>query len=338
MRYAIAFAIAVAAIAVGSDALTSAIPAPTCDARVDTAIRWIRAAPQPEWGSLDRWCAAVGPPARVDPPVSPERFASPIAIVSWNDHVGGGDIDALVSDLRAGHLTGGRSISVFVILMQEAFRSGPAVPEHADPALRWASAELPPGPGGPRDDAITAARRLGLDMIYIPSMRNGAPGVTAEDRGNAILSTLPLTDVTHLWVLSEAGRSRQARALEQTIPRDGALVIGGDGGLAQRGATRRQSLRIRSLPARGRNRRREQAERVRPRERSALAVRRHARTWYHPAADVLIAAYVRDRRARTGDRAARRQRAAVRSGRRAARRDRAGDGADGRFHYTAFSR
>ena len=271
MRYAIAFAIAVAAIAVGSDAPTSAIPAPTCDTRVDTAIRWIRAAPQPEWGSLDRWCAAVGPPARVDAPVSPERFASPIAIVSWNDHVGGGDIDALVSDLRAGHLTGGRSISVFVILMQEAFRSGPAVPEHADPALRWASAELPPGPGGPRDDAITAARRLGLDMIYIPSMRNGAPGVTAEDRGNAILSTLPLTDVTavelplerqrrvaieatvtlrdaagaavpvclvdthfanmvthHLWVLSEAGRSRQARALEQTIPRDGALVIGGD--------------------------------------------------------------------------------------------------------------
>jgi endonuclease/exonuclease/phosphatase family metal-dependent hydrolase len=271
MRYAIAIAIAGAAVVVGNAALTSAIPPPTCDVRVGTGVRWVRAAPPGEWESLDRWCAAVGPPVRIDAPRAPEVFTGPIAIASWNDHVGGGDIDAFLSDLRAGRLTGGRAISVFVVLMQEAYRGGPEVPERADRALRWASAELPPGPRGPRDDAVTAARRLGLDAIYVPSMRNGAPGATAEDRGNAILSTAPLTDVTavelplerqrrvaieatvtlrdtdgatfpvrivdthftnmvmhHLWLLSEAGRSRQARALEQTIPDNGALVIGGD--------------------------------------------------------------------------------------------------------------
>jgi endonuclease/exonuclease/phosphatase family metal-dependent hydrolase len=102
-------------------------------------------------------------------------------------------------------------------------------------------------------------------------MRNGAPGRTDEDRGNAILSTVPLRDVTaielplerqrrvaiagtvdvrlrdgrdvpvtivdthftnmvlhHLWLFSEAGRTRQAVALAAALPREGSLVIGGD--------------------------------------------------------------------------------------------------------------
>ncbi len=271
MRYVMMVAVALGAAEVGNAALSSALPPPTCAARTDTRVHWVRAAPAREWGSLDRWCAAVGPPARIDSRRDSGTLTGSIAIVSWNDHVGAGDIDAFVSDLRGGRLTGGRRISVFVILMQEAYRSGTQVPERTDPALRWASAELPRGPRGPREDVLTAAGRLGLDVVYIPSMRNGAPGATAEDRGNAILSTLPLTDVTavelplerqrrvaieativlrdaagaprpvrlvdthftnmvmhHLWLFSEAGRSRQAHALEQAVPRDGALVIGGD--------------------------------------------------------------------------------------------------------------
>lgn len=271
MRYAIALAAALAAVVVGNAALSSAVPPPTCAAGADTGVRWVRTAPHDEWGALDRWCAAVGPPARIEARRAPDVLTGPIAIVSWNDHVGAGDIDAFLADLRAGRLTGGSPVSAFVVLMQEAYRSGPAVPGHADPALRWASAELPAGMHGPREDAVAAARRLGLDAVYIPSMRNGAPGETAEDRGNAILSTLPITDVAaielplerqrrvaieatlnlrdaagaevpvrvvdahftnmvlhHLWLFSEAGRSRQARALEQQVPRGGALVVGGD--------------------------------------------------------------------------------------------------------------
>jgi endonuclease/exonuclease/phosphatase family metal-dependent hydrolase len=197
--------------------------------------------------------------------------AGPYAVVSWNDHVGAGDLDAFLSDLRAGRLTGGRPISSFVILMQEAYRGGAEVPSRDDSALRWAGAERPAGARGTREDAVATARRLGLNAVYIPSMRNGAPEATNEDRGNAILSTEPLTDVTavelplerqrrvaieatvtlrdahgrpvpvglvnthftnmvmhHLWVLSESGRARQAHALEAQIPREGALVVGGD--------------------------------------------------------------------------------------------------------------
>jgi len=271
MRYAIVLAAALATVGVGSPALISTVPPPTCAARVDTRVHWMRLAPEREWSSLDRWCAGVGPPARNDAQPPLEGPTGPIAIASWNDHVGAGDIDAFVADLKAGRLTGGRPISTFVVLMQEAYRGGPAVPEHGGAALRWASSERPPGPQGARDDAVATARRLGLNAVYVPSMRNGAPGATDEDRGNAILSTLPIGDVTavelplerqrrvaieatialptgtgdpvrlrlvnthftnmvmhHLWVFSESGRARQAHALEAVVPRDGALVIGGD--------------------------------------------------------------------------------------------------------------
>ncbi len=32
----------------------------------------------------------------------------------------------------------------------------------------------------------------------------------------------------HLWVLSESGRLRQARALARVLPADGTLIVGGD--------------------------------------------------------------------------------------------------------------
>jgi endonuclease/exonuclease/phosphatase family metal-dependent hydrolase len=32
----------------------------------------------------------------------------------------------------------------------------------------------------------------------------------------------------HVWLLSESGRLRQARALAQTLPKDGPLIVGGD--------------------------------------------------------------------------------------------------------------
>jgi endonuclease/exonuclease/phosphatase family metal-dependent hydrolase len=118
---------------------------------------------------------------------------------------------------------------------------------------------------------VAISRRLKLATFYVPSMRNGAPGVTNEDRGNAILSTMPLSNLTaielplesqrrvaldvtisaappgraampfrvvcthftnmvlhHLFVLSESGRLRQARALTRVLPAEGPLIVGGD--------------------------------------------------------------------------------------------------------------
>ena len=187
--------------------------------------------------------------------------------MSWNTHVGAGDIDAFVSDLRSGRLTG-KPVTDFVLLLQEVYRGGSGVPSL--PGVRWASAEQPPGDAHARVEVTAAADRLGLSAIYIPSMRNGRPGATSEDRGNAILSSVRLSDVTaielplerqrrvaiaatvsvkgrdgaqpvrlvcthftnmvmhHVWILSESGRLRQARALAETLPNDGSLILGGD--------------------------------------------------------------------------------------------------------------
>lgn len=235
-----------------------------------SAIRWLRVAPLNETARLDRWCAGVGPPVILPaPPDKPSTSEMPV-IVSWNTHEGGGSIDALVADLKAGRLTG-HPVTSFVLLLQEVYRTGADVPARGAERPSWASAEASLGPEGKRDDIGTVAQRLKLAALYVPSMRNGEPGVTTEDRGNAILSTMPLSDLAavelplerqrrvalqatirvsrpggdalavrlicahftnmvmhHLWVLSESGRLRQARALAGVLPAEGTLVVGGD--------------------------------------------------------------------------------------------------------------
>jgi endonuclease/exonuclease/phosphatase family metal-dependent hydrolase len=251
----------------GSARPGSAVADPTCIAATEAPVRWLRVSSTRERPSLDRWCAGVGPPAHLDAGHSADALAAPFAIVSWNTHVGAGDLDVFVADLRAGRLTS-RPVTGFVLLLQEAYRAGDAVP--STPGVAWASAVFGAGSRTSRVEAVELARRLGLSSIYVPSMRNGAPGVTSEDRGNAILSTARLTDVSaielplerqrrvalaatimvrsgsgpatavrlvcthftnmvmhHLWLLSESGRLRQARALAQTLP-DGPLILGGD--------------------------------------------------------------------------------------------------------------
>jgi endonuclease/exonuclease/phosphatase family metal-dependent hydrolase len=267
MRLRLVTALA-AILLIGNAHSLSAVADATCGARSGTGIQWLRVSPVSERASIDRWCAGVGPPARINAEQPQEEITRSFVVVSWNTHVGAGDVDAFVADLRSGRITG-VPVTSFVLLLQEAYRAGPEVPASADAS--WAGAEREPGPHGVRVDATVAARRLGLSSVYVPSMRNGRPGVTSEDRGNAILSTLPLRDVTaielplerqrrvaisarvsvktdvgtsttvglvcthftnmvlhHLFLLSESGRLRQARALSNVLPPDGPLVIGGD--------------------------------------------------------------------------------------------------------------
>jgi len=246
---------------VGSAAPATASPEPTC-AAPSAGLRWVRVSTPGERAALDRWCSGVGPPTRIDASHAAENFPGPIPIVTWNTHVGGGDIDRLVADLRGGKLTG-RPETDFILLLQEAYRTG-EVPSLA--TVSWAAAVQPAFPHRERVDIRVAAERLHLWGIYVPSMRNGRPGATAEDRGNAILSTRPLSDVAaielplesqrriaiaatatiggrplrivnthftnmvmhHLWLLSESGRLRQARALAGALPKDGPLIVAGD--------------------------------------------------------------------------------------------------------------
>jgi endonuclease/exonuclease/phosphatase family metal-dependent hydrolase len=242
-------------------------PAPSPCAAVEGPITWLRIPPGDERTRSDQWCAAVGPPAIVQSR-STSGIADRFVIVSWNVHVGGGNVRALVQDLRSGRLTGGQATESFALLLQEVYRSGEDVPRSLAPTARVARTVRPGGPA--RVDIVTTARALGLSLFYAPSMRNGPPTLTDEDRGSAILSTLPLDDLTamelplehqrriavaasiqagrgtpapwlrlvsahltnavghHLWIASEPARLRQAQALARALDASGPTVVGGD--------------------------------------------------------------------------------------------------------------
>jgi endonuclease/exonuclease/phosphatase family metal-dependent hydrolase len=143
--------------------------------------------------TLDAWCRGVGPVVHQSRPLNaPGESPSvpgPIAVASWNVNVGAGDLAPLVADLRAGKLSGGRRVEHFVLLLQEVLRTGDTVPP-GEPSQSGAR-RLMRTP--PRVDIVDFARDRGLSLLYVPSMRNGLdPSAPAEDRGNAILSTLPL--------------------------------------------------------------------------------------------------------------------------------------------------
>lgn len=231
-------------------------------------VHWYTPASDEQRRRLDAWCHTVGTPVVLRAPHVPVPPSRHVALVSWNSHVGGGDISALTADLRAGRLTNGQVLP-FVLLIQEAFRARDDVPEltggHPVPPRigPWA-------PGRFRVPIAEAARRLALHLFYVPSMRNGPGGGDArEDRGAAILSTLPLSDphaielpferqrrvavaariadVTHsddlwvvnvhlenrtgrgrLWLEAPSARARQARALVRKFLPDGPAILGGD--------------------------------------------------------------------------------------------------------------
>lgn len=166
--------------------------------------------------AMARSCISVGPAVYGAPPHVDGTRHVPIdrlVVLSWNVHVGGGDLVALVDDIRSGRLTGGEPVRDFVVLLQEAFRSGTAIPDqapHGVPIPRRIE-EFPPK--GPRQDIVEAAQALGLGVFYVPSMRNGAAkGSSAEDRGNAILSTLPLSTLTGIELPFERQRRIAASA------------------------------------------------------------------------------------------------------------------------------
>jgi hypothetical protein len=117
---------------------------------------------------------------------------SDVVFVSWNVHVGSGDIRSFVNDLRAGEHTGGRRFPHYVLLLQEAVRTGdvPAFRADAHGAKRIA-----PHDAVAPIDIVRVSGDLGASLIYVPSMRNGSSAAdAAEDRGSAIVSTLPLSN------------------------------------------------------------------------------------------------------------------------------------------------
>jgi endonuclease/exonuclease/phosphatase family metal-dependent hydrolase len=147
---------------------------------------------------LVKWCQTVGPVVVESPAAdAAPAVADRLAIITWNVHVGGGDLEAIISGLRTGEFTGGNPAPEFVLLLQEAYREGSDVPARlpAGSPLPRAIVERPPG--GIRRDIRVVAARAGLHLFYAPAMRNNSADRAAapEDRGTAILSTLPLADL-----------------------------------------------------------------------------------------------------------------------------------------------
>lgn len=167
-------------------------------------VRWLMA-DGGNGSALEAWREGVGSPAKTRYRMKPATAVDSLLVVTWNVHVGGGDVVGFVDDLRDGRLTG-EPVEHFVLLLQEVHRAGMDVPSTAGPGGVPARIESMPT-SGERIDVVETSRRLRLNLFYAPSMRNGpSRGRPAEDRGNAILSTVPLTAPKAIELPYEAQR------------------------------------------------------------------------------------------------------------------------------------
>lgn len=154
-------------------------------------ISWFAPVESRDAAVLGNWRVSVGPPLFTPGPAAPVASVDTLTVVSWNTALGAGDVERLVADLRAA--SGTRPI---VLLLQEVYRGGSEVPALLPPGASFAARLRGSRADGGRDEIEATAAAVGMTAYYVPSMRNGNPQLSDEDRGNAILSTLPLTDLS----------------------------------------------------------------------------------------------------------------------------------------------
>ena len=190
-------------------------------------LRWYAPSDEGDRARLEAWCAGVGSPvmhAAASRDHSDETSAvqlEDVIFVSWNVHVGNGDIHAFVNDLRSGKFTAGKPVRHFALLLQEAVRARGVPPyENRASGARRISAR-----SSHAIDIVDISRDLGLALMYVPSMRNGdSAREPAADRGSAILSTLPLSDPTAIELPGERQR-RVAIFAKLALPQGGAVPL-----------------------------------------------------------------------------------------------------------------
>jgi endonuclease/exonuclease/phosphatase family metal-dependent hydrolase len=173
--------------------------------------------PDDERLRLERWRRNVGAPVALDlvRPNGGSDAPSPssLVVLSWNVWIGRGRLREVVSRIREGDFVeqGAHPGSPLVVLIQEAYRSDSTVPLiSAGHAGRVLVAQLKA-----QEDVVEAAHALGLNLRYAPSMRNGA---LQSDRGNAILSSLPL---------QEANATELPLVLQRRVAVSATVALGG---------------------------------------------------------------------------------------------------------------
>jgi endonuclease/exonuclease/phosphatase family metal-dependent hydrolase len=160
--------------------------------------------------ALESWRSGVGKPLIIIPAERVQEIKSldSLIVVCWNTHMGGGDLDRFIRDLKGGRLTAGKAVQDFVLLLQEVFRQGSEVPASVPPGVRTGACIRCSPASGRRRDIREVARRHNLALYYVPAMRNGGTdgSKTPEDRGNAILSTLAMSSLTAMELPYERQR------------------------------------------------------------------------------------------------------------------------------------
>ncbi len=186
--------------AVGEHRLVAPQP-PAAEASAGPSVSWLAPELARDVTSLSRWRRSVGPAVAVKAETA-SQASDQLVVVNWNMHVGGGDLHRLFADVRR---QAGPSVPI-VFLLQEAYRSGPEVPTVLDRDATFASVIRGLRKDGGREEIEALAASLGLHTYYVPSMRNGGPLTSDEDRGNAILSTVPLADLAAIELPFERQR------------------------------------------------------------------------------------------------------------------------------------
>jgi endonuclease/exonuclease/phosphatase family metal-dependent hydrolase len=253
---ATALAVFLSACAVGHEMDVRA-PAGACASAPNADVAWARPDSEGEQSRLDDWCSATGEPvvrqlssaelpAEVvqgaslgggpvpsRPGLSSTGASDPIqtlVVATWNIEVGSGDLIGFLEE-QIGYSCESARTAIesrvpFVLLVQEAHRASHDIPAIPD------GVSLPGAIGKSdahesRADIVEIAERCDLSLFYAPSMRNGAEaeGETPEDRGNAILASIPLSEHSAIELPLETQRRVAVAALAHPPGREPIRVV-----------------------------------------------------------------------------------------------------------------
>lgn len=201
-------------------------------------------APDPG-GRLSRWRENVGAPVILDAAGTAPADAQTLVVLTWNVWIGRGRLIELVDAFRRGAFArlGADPAAALIVLVQEAYRADTSIPAApAGAAARDFSVRF-----RPEEEIVAVARRLGMYLCYAPSMRNGTD---RSDRGNAILSTLPLAGAAG-FELPLALQRRVAVAATARLP-DGRALRVASAHLDPRGGSARDLLGVAGRAAQAR--------------------------------------------------------------------------------------
>lgn len=216
--------------------MTRTLPSASCRGgslsveRAAIEISWLGPTHRRDRDSHAEWCETVGPivwkPAEMRPPAGWAPGA-PLAVVTWNMHGTAGDLVDFVETEFGYECDRDASAAAlpFVLLVQEALRRGEEVPPVVE-GVRVPNA-LSDQPPWPSADIVEAAERCDLSLFFAPSMRNGTVATPEgrEDRGNAILSTLPLTDPIAIELPFETQRRVAIAATVRDVGGDSLRLV-----------------------------------------------------------------------------------------------------------------